>query len=176
MESRDEETGVMDSVGKDSGVKDHGEEETMGNLPHPLGLSAGGFFVLVLIGLLLYWLYSRRNKIREDDIEEQLGSDREEDTEYKISASGVPRIDLHGKPVAEALDATKNFLEDCEEGQVPRLMIITGRGLHSTNRQPKIKPAVIKILVKRHLDYKEICKGGALEVYLSYRPENVELW
>ena len=76
---------------------------------------------------------------------------------------GIPSLDLHGMTVKEALDTTRTFLKQ-SRGRYRTVRIITGRGLHNVNGVPKIKPAIEGFLKGRQ--YKEIYKGGCLEVTL----------
>lgn len=78
---------------------------------------------------------------------------------------GAPTIDLHQLRVREATRITDNFLKQ-SRGRYKRLRIITGRGLHSENGVPKIKPAVESLLNERNYLFKETAKGGCLEVMM----------
>ena len=51
------------------------------------------------------------------------------------------KLDLHGLLVAEAVDATKQFVIS-NIGKKKTLEIITGAGHHSANRHAAIKPAI----------------------------------
>ncbi|XP_045106133.1 uncharacterized protein LOC123501386 [Portunus trituberculatus] len=78
---------------------------------------------------------------------------------------GAPTIDLHQLTVKEAMHVTKTFLKQ-SRGKYRKLRIITGRGLHSANGVPKIKPAVESLLNEWNYSFKETAKGGCLEVAL----------
>ncbi|XP_008194330.1 uncharacterized protein LOC103313264 isoform X1 [Tribolium castaneum] len=85
-------------------------------------------------------------------------------------------IDLHHLYVKEALEALDRFLD--QEIQFLRnnslkrgsLRVITGRGKHSANGIPKIKPAVIARLEERNLKYNHI-NPGYLRVVISKNSE-----
>lgn len=65
--------------------------------------------------------------------------------------------------VKEAVHVTETFIKQ-SRGHYRRVRIITGRGLHSVDGVPKIKPAIQSLLSGS--DYKEMAKGGCLEVQL----------
>lgn len=78
---------------------------------------------------------------------------------------GAPTIDLHLLRVREARQVTETFLKQ-SRGKYRRVRIITGRGLHSVDGVPKIKPAVESLLSENNYSFKETAKGGCLEVML----------
>lgn len=78
---------------------------------------------------------------------------------------GIHELDLHMLKVLEAIRVTQMFLKQ-SRGRCCCVRIITGRGLHSPDGIPKIKPEVQKLLGNRGYKFKEINKGGGLEVYL----------
>jgi DNA-nicking Smr family endonuclease len=57
-------------------------------------------------------------------------------------------IDLHGLQVKEAIERTEARLDACMREGRDHLVIIVGRGNHSVNNIPKIKPAVQSMLRK----------------------------
>jgi DNA-nicking Smr family endonuclease len=91
-------------------------------------------------------------------------------------------LDLHGFLVKEAIRVLDNFLDDniinlqSEMLDTKSLMVITGRGIHSRNGIPKIKPAVQKRLQERRLKYSE-GNPGFLKVKItlySYLSEDLD--
>jgi len=61
----------------------------------------------------------------------------------------VHEIDLHGLFVEESKDFVEERIKLCKQKNVDALIIIVGRGNHSADKIPKIKPA-IEELVKIH--------------------------
>lgn len=68
--------------------------------------------------------------------------------------------------VPEAKSAVQGFLRRQRSLGSSYIQIITGRGIHSDNGIPKIKPVVKNIIVGEGLQYRETCKGGSYLVYL----------
>ncbi|KAH9464605.1 hypothetical protein MJO28_001694 [Puccinia striiformis f. sp. tritici] len=61
-------------------------------------------------------------------------------------------IDLHGLYVQESLTYAETFINQAERNKGPdQLRIIVGKGLHSTNFQAKLKPAIEKLIHKHNL-------------------------
>ncbi|POW08982.1 hypothetical protein PSTT_07151 [Puccinia striiformis] len=57
-------------------------------------------------------------------------------------------IDLHGLYVQESLTYAETFINQAERNKGPdQLRIIVGKGLHSTNFQAKLKPAIEKLSI-----------------------------
>lgn len=77
--------------------------------------------------------------------------------------NGVPTLDLHEMRVKEAVRVTEAFVNQ-SHGHYRKVRVITGRGLHSVDGVPKIKPAVQSLL--SGCNYREVAKGGCLEVQL----------
>lgn len=77
-------------------------------------------------------------------------------------------LDLHQFSVKVALGYVYLFLTTTNKRQV---RIITGKGKHSPNGEPKIKPAVEKFLERNKYDFKEAPNGlggkGVLIVFLK---------
>lgn len=80
--------------------------------------------------------------------------------------NGIPTLDLHNMTVPEAKSAVQGFLRRQRSLGSSYIQIITGRGIHSDNGIPKIKPVVKNIIVGEGLQYRETCKGGSYLVYL----------
>ncbi|XP_044267376.1 NEDD4-binding protein 2-like [Tribolium madens] len=80
-------------------------------------------------------------------------------------------IDFHHLYVKEAVEVLDIFLDDQIGGlrddnvKTKALSVITGRGKHSENGVPKIKPAVIERLIVRKLKFSEV-NAGHLKVYI----------
>lgn len=81
----------------------------------------------------------------------------------------IPELDLHNKRREEALHATKNFVEE-HRGYVWKVHCITGRGLHSYNGVPILKPAIISLLNNCGDKFRETAMGGRLEVFTYMHP------
>ncbi|KAB7499604.1 hypothetical protein Anas_07997 [Armadillidium nasatum] len=108
----------------------------------------------VLVALFfLFWYYYRYFTARRLSIFEQ---------------DGLETIDLHGKKVSEARYLADKFLHHQERQSLPAVQIITGRGLHSPDGIPVLKPVVRNMIRDRGLRYDEIAMGGAYKVYLGF--------
>lgn len=84
-------------------------------------------------------------------------------------------FDFHDRGILTSEDIRKlvdEFLEECQERQLTKILFITGKGLHSRHGMPVIKP-----LVKKYLQTKPMVKrvyegrfdrggSGTLEVIL----------
>ncbi|KAG9306484.1 hypothetical protein G9A89_008420 [Geosiphon pyriformis] len=57
-------------------------------------------------------------------------------------------IDLHGLFVKEALEYTEERIKLCKANRIDTLMIIVGKGNHSLNGIPKLKPAIGELVQK----------------------------
>lgn len=78
---------------------------------------------------------------------------------------GIPTVDLHCMTVREATQIVDAFLAQ-NRGRHHRVRIVTGRGLHSENGVPKVKPAVLQLLENQNLKFCQVHNGGCLEVVL----------
>lgn len=108
----------------------------------------------ILIALFfLFWYYYRYISARRLSIFHQ---------------DGLETIDLHRKKVSEARYLTDKFLHHQENNSLPAIQIITGRGLHSPDGIPVLKPVVRSMIRERGLRYEEIANGGAYKVYLRF--------
>ena len=81
-------------------------------------------------------------------------------------------LDLHGKTVKEAVGESARWLDRHRTGTgltgVRRLTLITGRGLHSPDGVPRIKPEIEKLLKRRKIRFKEESRNpGRLIVFLG---------
>ena len=80
------------------------------------------------------------SKISEKDKktwEEFLSNDQKlpdkENFQSNIKSKKTRSLDLHGKTLDEANNIIENFIRKSHEDKVHKLIIITGKGLHSTN-------------------------------------------
>ncbi len=80
-------------------------------------------------------------------------------------------IDLHGLYLAEALDATKEFLKywSKKSSVQETVLIITGAGHHSENNKAVIRPKVEKMIKDQSLKYESVHGNGAFRVALKPR-------
>ncbi|KFD69144.1 hypothetical protein M514_02977, partial [Trichuris suis] len=76
--------------------------------------------------------------------------------EYRRSLHPPTTVDLHGLYVPEALAAVSELLSNAGSNQT--LKLITGKGSHS-NDGPKIRPAVVKYLRQKKLEFSESTPG-----------------
>ncbi|RSH85876.1 uncharacterized protein EHS24_004060 [Apiotrichum porosum] len=60
-------------------------------------------------------------------------------------------IDLHGLYVREAIERVESSISEGQRSGLQELRVITGKGIHSTNHQAKIKPAVEDLMKKYNL-------------------------
>ena len=56
------------------------------------------------------------------------------------------RLDLHTMTLDEAIIETRQFIDDCYNNGLLKIKIVTGKGLHSVNGEPVIRPEICKIL------------------------------
>ena len=82
------------------------------------------------------------NKISEKDKktwEEFLSNDQKlpdkDNFQSKIKSKKTRSLDLHGKTLAEANQIIENFIRKSYEDKVHKLIIVTGKGLHSSNEK-----------------------------------------
>jgi DNA-nicking Smr family endonuclease len=64
---------------------------------------------------------------------------------------GLDTIDLHGLFVEEAIERVERRLKEARAAKLTRLVVITGRGNHSPDHIPKIKPALEKLVRQERL-------------------------
>ena len=53
----------------------------------------------------------------------------------KLSKPKINRIDLHGYPLAKANEIIENFIEKNYEQGINKLIVVTGKGIHSSNEK-----------------------------------------
>ena len=58
-----------------------------------------------------------------------------DDIQNKTSIKKIRSLDLHGKTLDEANSIIENFIIKSYEDKVQKLIIITGKGLHSNNEK-----------------------------------------
>ena len=82
------------------------------------------------------------NKISEKDKktwEEFLSNDQKlpdkDNFQSEIKSKKTRSLDLHGKTLDEANQIIENFIRKSYEEKVHKLIIVTGKGLHSTNEK-----------------------------------------
>ena len=82
------------------------------------------------------------SKISEKDKktwEEFLSNDQKlpdkDNFQSKIKSKKTRSIDLHGKTLDEANQTIENFIRKSYEDKVHKLIIVTGKGLHSSNEK-----------------------------------------
>ncbi|XP_006460652.1 hypothetical protein AGABI2DRAFT_192280 [Agaricus bisporus var. bisporus H97] len=79
------------------------------------------------------------------------------------------KIDLHGLRVKEAIQHTDRALKQARERGNSEMRIIVGKGLHSKDGNPKIKPAIQAFLEKHHFPVEVDPRNiGALNVRLDF--------
>ena len=58
-----------------------------------------------------------------------------DNTQFKINVKKTRSLDLHGKSLDEANKIIETFIKNSYENKVHKLIIVTGKGLHSNNEQ-----------------------------------------
>jgi DNA-nicking Smr family endonuclease len=69
----------------------------------------------------------------------------------KYADEGAPEaeLDFHGKGVLYPEDIERicsEFLDKCIKKKMKRVLVITGKGLHSSEGGPVVKPVIVKFL------------------------------
>ncbi|XP_066989381.1 uncharacterized protein [Macrobrachium rosenbergii] len=82
---------------------------------------------------------------------------------FTYEGGNIPTLDLHKMTVKEAVPLVTGFIDSCRYEE-PKIRIITGRGVHSKDGIPRLKPAIIRIIERYGLEYREIYSGGCLEI------------
>ncbi|KAL2911806.1 hypothetical protein HK105_208739 [Polyrhizophydium stewartii] len=72
--------------------------------------------------------------------------------EAKNKGRGLGELDLHGQFVHEAVELADKRIAECRAAEVPELVLIVGKGLHSVGGKAKVKPAIIELLKKHRID------------------------
>lgn len=75
-------------------------------------------------------------------------------------------LDLHGRSRYKAVQELNDILDECSE---PKLLVITGRGRHSPNGRPVIKPLVDAFLNRNGYWHRwhEFPASGAVTLQLA---------
>lgn len=76
-----------------------------------------------------------------------------------MADSRTDTIDLHSLTVDEALKNTRRFLKEARAAGRQRVAIVTGRGEHSEDHNPKIKHEVQKLLNREKLKWEYSERG-----------------
>jgi DNA-nicking Smr family endonuclease len=83
------------------------------------------------------------------------------------------RLDLHGLTLSDAQAALARFLKEAADSDHSCVLIIHGKGIHSGNQGPVLRPAVLEWLRERHevLAYASPrhCEGGSGATYVLLR-------
>ena len=98
------------------------------------------------------WL-RRYGTVDKDKIaEEQEERSRMYDRNYLISMKPEARLDLHGLHQEEAQTALDRFITDCKARGLHKVIIIHGKGIHTTGTDP-----VLGELVRRFIEHDKRC-------------------
>ncbi len=103
------------------------------------------------------------NKISEKDKknwEEFLSSDQKLPDKDKLKTETTKKtrlLDLHGKTLDEANHTIENFIKKSHQDKIQKLIIVTGKGLHSNNEKD---PYVSKDLGILKYSIPEFVKGN----------------
>jgi len=121
-------------------------------------------------------MQSAKKLSQEGKVYQQLFKDLKDETSEETfrrvnSHNDDFKIDLHGLRVDYAIHILDERLESIKRG-MPRegvrsqhVEVVTGKGLNSFNRVPKIKPAVVKFLNEKGISFRE--NEGSITVYLT---------
>ncbi|KAH9948978.1 hypothetical protein B0H21DRAFT_820534 [Amylocystis lapponica] len=83
-------------------------------------------------------------------------------------------IDLHGLFVKEAITYSEHAIKEARQGGNSRVNLIVGKGLHSTNGNAKLRPAIAELMQKEGLVAElDPNNAGVLIVNLDGRPSGV---
>lgn len=98
------------------------------------------------------WL-RRYGTVDKDKIAEEAEErNRENDRSYLVNMRPEARIDLHGLHQDEAEERLNNFITDCVKRGIRKVMIIHGKGNHTTGTDPVLGP-----LVRRFIEQDKRC-------------------
>lgn len=92
---------------------------------------------------------------------------------YAALSSPQATLDLHEHTKTEALQACRHFIHECYQKGLQRILIITGKGIHSADNKSILKPAIEAALnsmeeVQSFTEARRDRGGeGALEVILE---------
>ncbi len=98
------------------------------------------------------WL-RRYGTVDKDKIAEEAEyTNREKDRSYLINMRPEARLDLHGLHQDEAYERLDNFIADCKRRGIKKVMIIHGKGNHTTGTDP-----VLGELVRHFIERDKRC-------------------
>ncbi len=92
---------------------------------------------------------------------------------YAALAAPQAELDLHEHSKEEAVTACRNFIQEAIRKGLQRVLIITGKGIHSADKKAVLKPLIETMLskmeeVRSFVDARRDRGGeGALEVVLE---------
>ncbi|OAV92928.1 hypothetical protein, variant [Puccinia triticina 1-1 BBBD Race 1] len=115
---------------------------------------------------------ANRHKQQQEKLNKQAA-----DWLFKENNHNLPAdtIDLHGLYVKESLTYAEKFIQRAEKnGRPDRLQFIVGKGLHSVNSKPLLKPAIEGLIRKHKLAFEEHPRNpGILVVQLNVPGDHV---
>lgn len=98
------------------------------------------------------WL-RRYGTVDKDKIaEEQEERSKYYDRSYLLNMQPEARLDLHGLHQAEAEEALNRFITDCKNRGLRKIIIIHGKGIHTSGTDP-----VLGELVRRFIEHDKRC-------------------
>ena len=86
---------------------------------------------------------------------------------------GEGSLDLHGQHLKDSKDVVSSALEELQKVSRKRgganftLRLVVGRGIHSSDSKPVLKPNIEKLLTQRRIKWTEQEYGGELVVNIS---------
>ncbi|MEK7529117.1 MAG: Smr/MutS family protein [Patescibacteria group bacterium] len=111
-------------------------------------------------------------KVPDKDAVPADGDERKDAIRALLTSDPQRTIDLHEYTVATAVEEATRFLSETGTAGMRVVEIITGRGRHSKDNKPKIKPAIEALLKTKKtagviLAIQETSNGGAFKVVLA---------
>lgn len=99
-----------------------------------------------------YWL-NRYGTVDKDKIaEESVERTKQQDREYVLNMKPEAYLDLHGLHQDEARIQLDNFITNCKARSLRKVMIIHGKGIHTSGTDP-----VLGELVRRFIEIDSRC-------------------
>ena len=86
--------------------------------------------------------YGDKDKIAEQELEISNQTDRN----YLLNMKPEARLDLHGLTQAQAQEKLDYFITDCLRRGIRKVIIIHGKGIHTTGTDPVLGPFVRKFI------------------------------
>mmetsp|Transcript_6192 Transcript_6192/g.9002 ORF Transcript_6192/g.9002 Transcript_6192/m.9002 type:complete len:452 (-) Transcript_6192:43-1398(-) len=107
-------------------------------------------------------IHALKHQVKAQDLQKELT--------YLLKMKGVTgfeeTLDLHGLIVEDAVATTRSYLQRAKNACANRCQIITGKGKHSKDRSPKLRPAIKRLLRgSRDVRFREI-HPGIFNVYV----------